>query len=33
VKYRLLSPAAREIEEATFYYELKETGLGNKLLI
>ena len=33
MKYRLLSPAAIEIEEAVLYYESKEPGLGNELLI
>ena len=33
MKNRFLSPAALEIEEAVLYYESKELGLGNELLI
>jgi hypothetical protein len=32
MKYKLLTPAAFEIEEAAYYYDTKEAGLGSALL-
>ena len=32
MKYKILSPAAIEIEEAVQYYESVDSGLGNELL-